>query len=70
MKNIDEEEIEKVFFDADADGSGKLDYTEFVQVIMDKEKSFQKENLRKAFGMLDTDNSGSIKITEILEGVK
>jgi Ca2+-binding EF-hand superfamily protein len=46
---MDENEIEKAFFDADADSSGKLDYTEFVQIATDREKNIQTDNLRRAF---------------------
>jgi calcium-dependent protein kinase len=49
LKSMDENEIEKAFFDADADSSGKLDYTEFVQIATDREKNIQTDNLRRAF---------------------
>lgn len=60
-----EEEVEKIMKVADADGSGEIDYSEFVVATMDKRKLLSNEKLETAFNLFDKDNSGSISANEI-----
>ena len=60
-----EEEVERIMAIADADGSGEIDYSEFVVATMDKKKLLSNEKLETAFNLFDKDNSGSISADEI-----
>lgn len=60
-----EEEVEKIMKIADADGSGEIDYSEFVVATMDKKKLLSNEKLETAFNLFDKDGSGSISANEI-----
>lgn len=62
-----EKEVDYIMSQVDVDGSGYIDYTEFIQASLSKEIMLSKENLSKAFGVFDTDNSGSITVAEIAE---
>jgi calcium-dependent protein kinase len=60
-----EEEVDKIMRIADADGSGEIDYSEFVVATMDKRKLLSNEKLEQAFNLFDKDKSGSISANEI-----
>jgi len=45
---------------ADTDGSGEIEYTEFISAMMDAQIFLKDEYLRTAFNMFDKDGSGSI----------
>ena len=62
-----EEEVDKIMKIADADGSGEIDYSEFVVATMDKRKLLSNEKLETAFNLFDKDGSGSISAIEIKE---
>merc|ERR1719191_79028 len=44
----------------DADGSGKIDYTEFVAATMSKKMANSYDSIWQVFKQFDRDNSGSI----------
>ena len=50
---------------ADANGDGKIDYTEFVAAAMKKETMLTNKNIRSAFNLLDVDGNGSISKEEL-----
>ncbi len=50
---------------ADTDGSGTINYTEFLAATMDAQIFMREENLRQAFLMFDRDNSGKIDASEV-----
>jgi len=52
---------------ADADGSGEIDYSEWVVATMDKRKLLTNEKLEAAFNLFDKDGGGSISASEIKE---
>ena len=60
-----EEVVDKIMKIADSDGSGEIDYSEFVVATMDKRKLLSNEKLETAFNLFDRDNSGSISANEI-----
>ena len=62
-----EEEVDRVFQIADADGSGELEFTEFVVASMNKHKFLTDEKLKAAFEMFDLDGSGNILSSELKE---
>ena len=77
-KMISDEEIDEIFARIDVDGSGYIDYTEFVASAMNNAdllsdtksqqkalKTSIKDKLNRAFEMFDSDNSGTISLAEI-----
>ena len=44
----------------DIDGSGEIDYSEFVNAAINRTKLLSTDRLKKAFGMFDKDGSGTI----------
>jgi calcium-dependent protein kinase len=66
-KNMDKNEIEKMFDAVDIDKSGFIDYTEFVVAAMNEKQLLTNEKLQSAFKMFDKDGSGLISATEIKE---
>jgi len=62
---VSEEEIEETFSKIDTDGSGQIDYSEFIAACMYQSEFINSQRLRVAFKVLDTDNSGSINAQEL-----
>lgn len=52
---------------ADTDGSGEIDYTEFLAATMDQKLYMNERYLQAAFNMFDKDGSGKIDNVEVLE---
>ena len=52
---------------ADTDGSGTIDYTEFIAATMDSQVYMREEYLKAAFNMFDTDGSGTIDNKEVIQ---
>ena len=50
----------------DSDGSGYIDYTEFLRVSIEEKYLLSKENLKKTFAYLDKDRSGTIEKAELM----
>ena len=57
--------IESIFGKADIDGSGEIDYSEWIVATIDKNKLLTEEKLRAAFSLFDKDNSGCISASEV-----
>ena len=58
------------FFSAiDTDGSGAIDYSEFLMATMNEQQLMSKEKLKQAFKMFDKDNSGTISKQEIRDAL-
>ena len=66
---IDDDEIDKIFSAIDTDGSGAIDYSEFLMATMNEQQLLSKEKLKAAFKMFDKDNSGTISREEIKEAL-
>ncbi|OMJ89269.1 hypothetical protein SteCoe_8564 [Stentor coeruleus] len=62
-----EQEAKKMLSVIDNDGSGEIDYTEFLRVTIDEETLLTKDNLKKAFMYFDKDSSEAIEKDEIRE---
>jgi len=60
-----DEEVDKILAKVDADGSGEIDYSEWVVATINKEKLLTREKLEAAFSLFDKDGSGSISGEEI-----
>lgn len=66
---IEDEELDKIFDAIDTDGSGAIDYSEFLMATMNESQLLSKENLKRAFKMFDKDGSGTISRDEIREAL-
>jgi calcium-dependent protein kinase len=55
-----EEEVDKILAKVDANGSGEIDYSEWVVATINKEKLLSTEKLKAAFSLFDKDGSGTI----------
>ena len=51
----------------DTDGSGEIDYSEWIVATTDKRKLLTDEKLQVAFRVFDRDNGGSISALEVRE---
>jgi calcium-dependent protein kinase len=59
------DELQKVMDSVDADGSGKIDYTEFIAASMSQREYLQEEVCWKAFRVFDKDGNGVITPEEL-----
>ena len=59
------EKIYNMLKAADTDGSGEIDYTEFLAATMDPKIFMREDYLKTAFKMFDKDGSGYIDAHEI-----
>lgn len=57
--------IEQLLYEADTDGSGVIDYTEFLAATLDKKVYVQEDIVWTAFKKFDLDNNGSIDLKEL-----
>jgi len=63
--SLTEEEVEHILKIIDTNGSGKIDFTEFLVAASNEEELLKKKQLENAFAYLDTDHSGFITIEEV-----
>ena len=59
------ENIHAIIRSCDADGSGFVDYTEFITAAMNWNSVLSEEKLEHAFSAYDTDGSGKISLEEL-----
>ena len=59
------EDVKKVIAMIDTDGSGLIDYTEFLAATMEKSLYMKEEKLMMTFKMLDLDGNGKISKEEL-----
>lgn len=57
---ITDEMIDQIYNKIDIDGSGQIDYSEFVVASMNEKELLSQEKLKAAFNMFDKDGSGQI----------
>jgi calcium-dependent protein kinase len=67
QKEEAEEEVRKIMQTVDSNGSGFIDYSEFVTACMKKEMLVNNESLEIAFKAFDLDGSGKITSNELME---
>lgn len=64
---IKESEINRILEIADADGSGEIDYSEWMVATIDKSKLLSENKMKQAFSLFDKDGGGSISPEEVKE---
>lgn len=62
-----EEQVDKIMKMVDSDGSGEIDYSEWVVATINKNRLLSDEKLEQAFKLFDKDDSGSISSEEVRE---
>ena len=67
MGDLAEDEVDRIMRVADSDGSGEIDYSEWVIATINKKKLLSNEKLEAAFNLFDKDNSGTISALEVKE---
>ena len=60
-------EAERIISVVDNDGSGEIDYTEFLRVCLEEESFISKEKIKKAFYYFDKDRSNNIEKQELMD---
>merc|ERR1712070_374776 len=58
-------DLEQIMKDIDADGSGEIDYTEFLSASLDKRAYLQENVCWQAFKTFDRNNDGKISQDEL-----
>ena len=66
VEDTDMSKIQKLLKIIDTNGSGNIDYTEFLVAGLDTTK-ITKKHLEKAFQYFDIDHNGSITIDEVTQ---
>lgn len=66
-KQLDEDQLDRLFQQVDLDNSGFIDYSEFIMACMNDKKNLSEEKLIAAFKIFDKDDSGTISPDEIRE---
>ena len=64
-KHLDEDELDTLFSSVDIDGSGFIDYSEFIMATMNEKKNVSEEKLKASFKTFDRDGNGTISHDEI-----
>jgi len=62
-----DDHVRKLFRKLDRDGSGYIDYSQWVVATINKNKLLTPEKLKAAFLLFDTDRGGSISALEVKE---
>ena len=63
--SLSEGEIQKILELVDTNGSGQIDFTQFLVAASNEEKMLEEKRLENAFDYLDADHSGFITIEEV-----
>ena len=67
IKGIDmnEQEIQEIISKIDADNNGKINYTEFLMVSMNRDQLLTSQRLEAAFKMFDKNGDNEVSVDEI-----
>lgn len=70
-EDLTDEELQQIFDNVDEDGSGEVDFDEFIAMMRDRLLVSQdtEQDIRSAFNLLDRDQSGKIDKEEIVNVV-
>ena len=59
------QDVQKIFDEVDLDGSGEIEFSEWIVASIDKKSLITDEKLKLAFQLFDKDNSGTISPHEV-----
>ncbi|CAG9329286.1 unnamed protein product [Blepharisma stoltei] len=62
-------EVEEILESCDIDGSGDIEYSEFILAATNWNEAAQVEKLRKAFNLYDKSGDGQLSLEELIEAV-
>ena len=62
---LEDKDAERLFKIFDRDGSGSIDYDEFLRGVRGEMNEFRKNFCRKAFKIMDKDGSGVLDLNDI-----
>ena len=62
---LETDDIDAMIEECDVDGSGFIDYTEFIAASINKQKILSSDKLESAFKTFDLDGSGTICLAEL-----
>jgi Ca2+-binding EF-hand superfamily protein len=62
-----QEELEDTFGYNDADGDGRIEFHEFVNMVRDLEARVSAQEARIGFSEIDSDNDGVIDLDEFVD---
>lgn len=65
-KEAAEKQAKEIMSKIDSDGSGQMEYTEYLRIAIEEESLLSRENLRKAFYYFDKDHSETIEKQELV----
>ena len=63
---FNEQEVDELIMNIDADGSGEIDYSEWIMTAASKEKLMSKEKLEQAFAMFDKNGDKQVSYDEVV----
>ena len=63
--NFNEKDIDILIEKVDADGSGDINYSEFINIAIPSEKLLSAERLEKLFKVFDKDGDNEVTVQEI-----
>ena len=63
------EQIQEIIKEADYVGNGKINYSEFIAVSLNKKVYMNEQKLWQAFSFFDTDNTGFITEQNLKEAM-
>lgn len=66
-RQLTDQEVDELFAKVDADGSGEIEYSEFVVATLNEKNLLSNNKLQTAFKMFDKDGGGTISVDEIKE---
>lgn len=64
-RHLTDDEVNEMFAKVDTDGSGEIEYSEFVVATLNEKNLLSNNKLQTAFKMFDKDGGGTISIEEI-----
>ena len=63
--DVDPQDVESLFKAFDIDGSGSIDFDEFIRVVVGPMNQFRTNLCRKAFGKIDFNGDGVLDVNDI-----